>query len=64
LELIPKLREKFLNVPIIAISGGTRIATINFLPHAKIFGASRVFEKPVALKDLLQAVKELLDESG
>jgi CheY-like chemotaxis protein len=64
LELIPKLRKKFPNVPVIAISGGMRNATITFLPHAKTFGACRVFEKPVDLSDLLQAIKELLGETA
>jgi len=64
LELIPKLRKKSPDLPIIAISGGMRNATISFLPQAKIFGACRVFVKPVSLSVLLQAVKELLGESG
>jgi len=40
------------------------IIPINFLPRAKIFGACRVFVKPVVLSELLEAVKELLGESG
>jgi len=64
LELIPKLRKKSPDLPIIAISGGMRSATISFLPQAKILGACRVFIKPVSLSELLQAVKELLGESG
>jgi DNA-binding response OmpR family regulator len=33
---------------------------VNFLPHAKKFGAHRIFQKPVELTDLLAAVEELL----
>jgi CheY-like chemotaxis protein len=64
LEILQNLRKTSPDLPVIAISGGMRNATINFLPHAKTFGACRVFEKPVALSDLLQAVEELLGGTG
>lgn len=64
LEIIRELRKERPDIPIIAISGGMRNATISFLPHAKTFGACKVFEKPVALNKLLQGVQELLGESG
>jgi len=60
LEVIRATRETHPGLPVIAISGGMRAVPINFLPHAKKFGACRVFEKPVVLADLLAAVKELL----
>jgi CheY-like chemotaxis protein len=60
LEVIRAVQATHPNLPIIAISGGMRAVPINFLPHAKKFGACRVFEKPVVLADLLAAVKELL----
>jgi CheY-like chemotaxis protein len=60
LEIIREIRALHPELPVIAISGGMRAAPINFLPHAKKFGACRVFEKPVALAELLKAVQELL----
>jgi CheY-like chemotaxis protein len=60
LEVIQAVQDTHPKLPIIAISGGMRAVPINFLPHAKKFGACRVFEKPVVLADLLTAVRELL----
>jgi len=59
LEIIQEVRVHHLEMPVIAISGGMRNAPMNFLPHAKKFGAVRIFEKPVPLADLLAAVREL-----
>ncbi len=63
LEVIQEVREHYSDTPIIAISGGMRDVPINFLPHAKKFGACRVFEKPIPLTTLLAAVQELLSEA-
>lgn len=60
LELIREVRSEFPDLPIIAISGGMRNASMSFLPLAKKFGAVHVFEKPVALSDLYDAVQNLL----
>jgi DNA-binding response OmpR family regulator len=60
LEIIQEVRAHTPELPVIAISGGMRNATMNFLPHAKKFGAIRVFEKPVILSELLEAVCSLL----
>ncbi|MGE4490238.1 MAG: response regulator transcription factor [Kiritimatiellales bacterium] len=60
LEVIQEIRQHSPELPVIAISGGMRTAPLNFLPHAKKFGACRVFGKPVSLAELLAAVRELL----
>lgn len=60
LEMIREIRRHHPEIPIIAISGGMKSAPINFLPHARKFGAGRVFEKPVSLLHLRTAVRELL----
>lgn len=60
LEVIQAVQETQPGLPIIAISGGMRDVPINFLPHARKFGACRVFEKPVSLTTLLASVQELL----
>ena len=47
---------------IIAMSGGGKISADNYLETAKIFGASRIIEKPFTKKDMVSTVKELLEE--
>lgn len=61
LETIRDVRSDFPDLPIIAISGGMRNASMSFLPLAKKFGAVHLFEKPVSLSDLHAAVQNLLD---
>jgi CheY-like chemotaxis protein len=62
LEILMQLRSTHDSVPVIAISGGMRSLPVNFLQQAKLFGARYVFEKPVPLDVLRNAVTELLDE--
>ena len=62
LEILMQLRSTHDSVPVIAISGGMRSLPVNFLQQAKLFGARYVFEKPVALDVLRNAVTELLAE--
>ena len=62
LEILMQLRSTHDAVPVIAISGGMRSLPVNFLQQAKLFGARYVFEKPVPLDVLRNAVTELLDE--
>jgi CheY-like chemotaxis protein len=63
LEVIQEVRRLSPELPVIAISGGMKGGLTSFLPHAKIFGAERVIEKPVPLTVLLAAVQELLGTS-
>jgi DNA-binding NtrC family response regulator len=60
LEVLQHIRNHHAELPVIAISGGMSISSMNFLPLAERFGACRVFEKPVALEKLSAAVDELL----
>jgi CheY-like chemotaxis protein len=60
LELVTHLRDSLPDLPVIAISGGMKTSPMNFLPLAKRFGACKVLEKPVSMKDLLANVEELL----
>lgn len=60
LEFLLTLQKKSLNIPIIAISGGTRGLPINFLQQAKYFGAWQVMEKPFTLIGMDRAVKAAL----
>ena len=62
IETIIELRQDFPDVKIIAMSGGGRIVTKDYLHLAKIFGVQRTFKKPVAREQLLDAIKALLKE--
>jgi CheY-like chemotaxis protein len=64
IETIIELRKDFPNVKIIAISGGGRAGTKDYLQMAKIFGVQRTFTKPVAREQLLDAIKELIKEGS
>ena len=60
LETISELRRLSQRVRIIAISGGGHISPERYLRLASSFGADRSFFKPVDLKELTAAVRELL----
>jgi CheY-like chemotaxis protein len=60
LETIMELRRDFPDVKIIAISGGGRVGPTGYLEVAKKLGAQRIFAKPFAIKEMLQAVQELI----
>jgi len=62
IETIIELRQDFPDVKIIAISGGGRIGTKDYLQMAKIFGVRRTFAKPVAREQLLDAIRVLIKE--
>lgn len=60
LETITELKNRYAKTKIIAISGGGRIGPEAYLPAAKELGADKVFSKPFDVKELAEAVKELL----
>jgi len=62
LEVVLSMREKHPDIPVIAISGGMTLASMDFLPLVKKFGAIKVLYKPVELDDLLEGVHELLGD--
>jgi len=62
IETIIELRQDFPDVKIIAMSGGGRIGTKDYLNMAKIFGVQRTFTKPVAREQLLDAIRGLINE--
>ena len=64
LETIRELRREFGDVKIIAMSGGGRTGDLDFLEHARAFGAARSLLKPVTADVLLAAIDELTAESG
>ncbi len=62
LETIREMKRIQPSLKIIAMSGGGKISADNYLDTAKIFGASRLLEKPFSQKDMLSAVSELLGD--
>jgi len=60
LETIRQIREQFPECKIIAMSGGSQLTAMDFLPIAEKFGASRIFHKPIDFAELVEAVKELV----
>ena len=63
LETIMELRETNPDLKVIAISGGPRIGTVDFLAAAKTFGAYAIFYKPLDNDELLAAVDKCLAET-
>ena len=49
-------------LPIVAMSGGGRLKTENYLRLAKAVGADAVLEKPFDTKTLLQTIQEVLKQ--
>ena len=63
IETITDLKRHHPAVKVIAISGGERRpegVSKNYLHSAKLLGANRAMQKPIANEDLLEAVRELL----
>ncbi len=61
IETIHELTTAHPEIPIIAISGGSRMGPLDsYLPTAKAFGARRTLAKPFRLKELLATVSEIL----
>lgn len=60
LETLLELKRGKPTLKSIAISGGGLTGEMEFLQHAQTFGADRAFAKPLDLKALLSAVRELL----
>ena len=64
LEVIKALRVESPRAKIIAMSGGGKTGQIEVLRAAAAFGASRTLLKPFQPRELLNAIRELLDEGA
>ena len=62
LEMITELVRDYPRIKIIAMSGGGRTGTQNYLKMAKYLGAGRTLAKPFEYSVLIDAVQELLNE--
>jgi len=63
LALIREVRKRDVHMPVIAISGGRCVMSVDFEPQAGQTGADEFLEKPIRLVDLLQSIQTLLDEN-
>ncbi len=61
-EIIMEIRENYPDVKIIAMSGGSKISSEDYLESASDLGADRIFNKPFSLSEMLIAIKELIEE--
>lgn len=59
-EIIFDVKQKWPDTDIIAISGGGRLDSRDYLNSAKNFGVAATFQKPLDRKALVAKVKELL----
>lgn len=60
-EFIMDMSVEFPKVKVIAMSGGGNVADVDFLQLAQNLGALKTFQKPFDHKELVAAVKELLN---
>lgn len=59
LETIIEIRKRYPGVKLIAMSGGGRTKTMDFLELAERLGANAILPKPIDLDELERIVKEL-----
>lgn len=62
LETIREMKRLSPDLKIIAMSGGGKVTSDNYLNTARIFGATRILAKPFSQKEMVSAVKDLLDK--
>lgn len=60
IEMIMELRSAYPDLGIIAISGGGKVAGVNYLDLAKKLGANATLMKPFSSTDIIDAVNELV----
>lgn len=60
LETIREMKRMQPDLKVIAMSGGGKISADNYLETARIFGASKVLQKPFSQKTMVMAVIDLL----
>ncbi|MHC4836823.1 MAG: response regulator [Planctomycetota bacterium] len=64
LESIMQARQKHPDLHLIAMSGGGKARTENYLRMAKTFGAEAIFMKPFSPREMLEKVDELLGDAA
>ena len=61
--IMPEIRKRFPELPIIAVSGGGRVGATDYLSMAKSMGAKTALSKPIAPAELLHEARYILGES-
>ena len=64
IETIIELKRDYPDLKIIAISGGGAQTPENYLRGAQLLGAQFILRKPFLRQELLEAVRELLKNTG
>lgn len=64
IEVIKELRQRHPELKIMAMSGGGRSDSKDYLSIATLLGAAKVLAKPFSSQDFLAALSELLPPSG
>ena len=59
-ELINALRQRNLNVPVVAMSGGTRAGSYDNLSIATHLGAAAVIDKPFSNASLIDTIDRVI----
>ncbi|MBN2655704.1 MAG: response regulator [Spirochaetales bacterium] len=62
IETIVQIKGKTPGIKILAISGGGRIGSTNYLTLAENFGVDRTMSKPFYHKDFVDCIRELLEQ--
>ncbi|MDH5230604.1 MAG: response regulator [Gammaproteobacteria bacterium] len=60
IEVIMHVKKNHANTKLIAISGGGKVSSRDYLGLAKSFGAEIILDKPIDLEDLLDHIKILI----
>ena len=61
LEMIVEMKRLHAGIKIIAMSGGGRGSSQNYLKMAKAFGAQIVLAKPFSHREILEAISQVLE---
>ena len=61
LETIQEFRRDYPEAKIIAISGGSRHGSSDYLKIARTFGARQVLAKPFSRQEILEAITQVLE---
>lgn len=59
MEILHAVKKAFPKIKIIAISGGSRVMDLDWLPMARLLGADRALEKPIEMPALLKVIENL-----
>ena len=64
LETIREMKRLKADLKIIAMSGGGKVSADSYLKIAGIFGASKSIAKPFTMKEMIEAVQDLLSNAS